>query len=772
MDLTVGDISRVKTGTPEEKRALLDHFLKARSPAGVQLALEALGDSDWTIRRYASDLLAGLGAPAIEHLGKVLGSGDENQRYWAVQSLVKIGRDSVPLLLKILARGPKSMRIHAASALGQIDDPTAIPYLVTALADSAWPVRYNAFEGLSAFGEKALPELTKGLDSDNEDRAYWCAKALGKLGESARDVLLQALKGGNRRLRFVIAAALGETGDRRVIRVLINSTKDRSWIVRRRSSDALAEIGPTAIPLILEALQAEDEEQVRWLLAALCKMGERGRAALGELLIRRGEAFAWNVKDGLVELGAAARPLFLELGQHEDIDLRFFAVTCLGELGPDPAVNEQLVASLKDPSWSIRKVAAEALASLGPLIRDQLMRAMEYGNEDLRYWVTVVFRKMGPDGVDQLIEALQDSNSNVGYFAATALAEVKERRVVRPLIRALASDSWPVRNAASTSLSILGEFAVEQLVNSIEDEHEDVSFWVAKTLRRIGRPAVPEVVRLLRKGTDEQRIYAAKTLGVLRDPQAFAALREALKDGHEWVRLFAAVAIGEIGGEQAVEPLLGMLQDPTFRIHPRLVEVFGRIGDRVTPDLLNMAASGEAGARANSTRVLGALRVRSAVAPTIETARDTEAPLELRLACVAALGSHGAVGHALATLSDLASEDDEAKVRRAAVVALGDVEDDAAILPLLRAGASSGQHEDETRVTNLLHGRGPSILPNLVEALAHKDVGIRQASATVLERFGGAALPYLKPAQNEPDQNVRFWAKKLVKKLQEQVVRT
>lgn len=772
MDLTVGDISRVKTGTPKEKRALLDHFLKARSPAGIQLALEALGDEDWTIRRHAADLLAGLGAPAIEHLGKVLGSGDENQRYWAVQSLVKIGRDSVPLLLKILAKGPKSMRIHAASALGQIDDPTAISYLVAALGDSAWPVRFNAFEGLVSFGERALAELTKGLDSDNEDRAYWSAKALGKLGEAARDVLLQALKGGNRRLRFVIAAALGETGDRRVIRVLINSTKDRSWIVRRRSSDALAEIGPTAIPLILEALQAEDEEQARWLLAALCKMGERGRAALADLMVRRGESFAWNVKDGLVELGAAARPLFLELSQHPDTDLRFFAVTCLGELGPDPALHERLVDSLKDPSWSIRKVAAEALAARGPLIQDQLMRAMEYGNEDLRYWVTVVFRKMGPDGVDQLLDALQDSNSNVAYFAATALAEVKERRVVRPLIRALASPSWPVRNAASTSLSLLGEVAVEQLVNSIEDEHEDVSFWVAKTLRRIGRPAVPEVIRLLRKGTDEQRFYAAKTLGVLRDPQAMEPLRDALKDGHEWVRLFAAVAIGEIGGEQAVAPLLEMLRDPTFRIHPRLVEVFGRIGDRVTPDLLAMAEAGEDGARANATRVLGALRVPSALAPTIATARNPEAARELRLACVAALGSYGPVDSALAALSDLAAEDDEAPVRRGAVVALGEIDDDAAILPLLRAGASAGQRDDELRVTNLLHGRGPSILPNLVAALGHKDVGVRQASATVLERFGGAALPYLKPARTEPDQNVRFWAKKLVKKLEEQVVQS
>lgn len=770
MDLTVAEISHIKTGTPEEKRVLLSHFLKTGSAAGIQLALDALGDEDWTVRRFASEKLASLGPAAIEHLGKALRNGDENQRYWAVQSLVQIGRDAVPLLLKILARGPKKMRMHAATALGEIRDPVALPYLVAALGDEVWQVRYNAFQGLIDYGEAALADLTKGVHSENEDRAYWSAKALGKLGEGARGVLLQVLRSSSRRLRFVVAAALGETGDQRVIRLLVQSTKDRSWIVRKRAADALGEIGVQAIPFLVEALGEGDELQLPWLLTALFLVGESGVRALEQLILSRGEDFAWNLRDPLVSQGAAARPLFLSLASVEDLDLRFFGVTCLGELPSGPGVDEALLERLKDPSWSIRKIAAEALAKRGPGIAELLTRALEYGNEDLRYWVTVVFRRMGTAGIDQLLEALQDSNSNVAYFAASALAEVADPRVVRPLIRALGSSSWPVRNAASTSLSLLGDMSIEQLVNSIEDEHEDVAFWVAKTLKRIGRSAIPEVVRLLKKGADEQRFYAAKALGQLRDPRAVEPLIEALTDGHEWVRLYAAIALGEIGGERALSHLLGVLKDPTFRIHPRMVGVFERFGDRVVPDLLEMAREGPTGARSNAFRLLGALRVASAFQLVADTVQDEEAPRELRQTAIQALSGYGPRPEVIQVLGVVACNEEDRGLRTKAILALGEIEDDAVIPALLRAMASSESREDQARGVNILNSQGPRIIPNLVEALGHAEVGIRKAAADVLEKMGGVTLPYLRTATLEQDQNVRFWAKKLLKILEGQVV--
>lgn len=771
MDVTVAEISRIKTGSPAEKRKLLDHLLRSGSPAALDLAIDALGDPDWTVRSFASERLAALGARVIERLGKVLSAGDENQRYWAVRALVGIGSDAVPLLLKILGRGPKAMRLHAATALGEIRDPVAIPYLVAALGDEVWQVRYNAYEGLLLYGEAALPPLEKALRGESEDRAYWAAKALGKLGEKSRDTLLDALKTGNRRLRFVVAAALGETGDLRVVKVLVNYTRDRSWIVRKRSSEALAEIGRVAIPLIVEELEGEEGPHTRWLLAALCKMGRSGQAALGRYLVKRGEAFAWNVKDELVELDGLAAPLFLELVKIEDQDLRFFATTCLGELTTDPKVDEALLACLEDPCWSIRKVAADALAQRGTAILPRLAQAMEVGNEDLRYWVTVVFRKMGAVGVDELIKALQDSNSSVAYFAATALAEVPEKRVIRPLIRALASRSWPVRNAASTSLSLLADLSIESLVNAIEDEHEDVSFWVDKTIKRIGRAALPDISRLLHKGTDEQRLHAAKAMGSLRDPAAVEALITALADGHEWVRLYAALALGEIGDRRSLEELVKVLADPSFRVHPRMIPAFEKFGDSVVPELLALADGDEEAGRANALFVLGARRTAAAFDRIVKATQDPEEAHEVRLSAVQALGHYQDRVDAVEALGAVIDAQGSGPLRSKAILALGESELDEAVPVLLRAAATAENREDETRVGNILDGQGPRLIPTLIECLGNKDVGVRKSAADVLERMGAVALPYLRTAALEGDQNVRFWGQKLVKKLGEKKVR-
>lgn len=764
MDISVSEISLLTTGTPDEKRALLSRLLSTRSPGGVELAIDALGDRDWTIRRFAAERLAGLGPPVLERLGKVLSTGDENQRYWAVRALVGIGREATPLLLRLLARGAKPMRTHAAVAMGEIGDPAAIPALVEALGDEVWQVRFHAFEGLVAFGEGAFPALSAALEGENEDRSYWAAKALGKLGERSRDVLLQALRNGNRRLRFVVAAALGETGDLRVVKVLVGYLSDKSWIVRKRASDALAEIGPIAIPTLMEALAMPEGPATRWLLAALCRMGEKGVKALVLFLRKRGEAFAWNAKDDLTGLGPAAEPVFLELIGDPDRDLRFFAATCLGELPSDAKIDEALLRCLADPTWSIRKVAADALAERGPAVLGRLSQAMDTGNEDLRFWVTAVFRKMGSAGVEKLLEALQDSNSNVAYFAATALAEVPEKRVVKPLIRALASSSWPVRNAASTSLALLADLAVESLVNAVEDEHEDVAFWVVKTLRRIGRKALPDMVRMLKKGTDEQRLHAAKALGAMRDPEAVEPLIAALLDGHEWVRLYACLALGEIGDQRSSRALIGVVRDPAFKIHPKMVGVFKAMGPGVVPDLLEIAAHGEPGARANALFVLGSMRVEAALETLRKAALDESEPHEVRVAAVTALGSYQEHGEAVVTLAGVVEAQATGPIRSRALLALGEIDRDDALPVLLRGMAMSETREDVARVVNMLTSKGPRILPNLIEALGHRDVAVRKAGAEILERMGGAAVPYLKTAAGEGDQNVRFWAQKLLKK--------
>jgi hypothetical protein len=127
------------------KRRLVEAFGAAGAPA-VPALIQALGDSDWDVRRAAAEALGDLGDPqAIPALIKALGDSD-----WVV-------------------------RRASAEALGKLGDPQAIPALIKALGDSDWVVRRASAEALGAIGDpQAIPALIQALGdwrSENVRRA-------------------------------------------------------------------------------------------------------------------------------------------------------------------------------------------------------------------------------------------------------------------------------------------------------------------------------------------------------------------------------------------------------------------------------------------------------------------------------------------------------------------------------------------------------------------------------------------------------------------------
>ena len=78
------------------------------------------------------------------------------------------------------------------------------------------------------------------------------------------------------------------------------------------------------------------------------------------------------------------------------------------------------------------------------------------------------------------------------------------------------------------------------------------------------------LARLLDDAEPEVRAQAAKVAAELKSPAALGRLVKLLKDDSPRVRYFAAVGLGKLGQREAIEPLLGMLdenadQDPVLR---------------------------------------------------------------------------------------------------------------------------------------------------------------------------------------------------------------
>jgi len=102
--------------------------------------------------------------------------------------------------------------------------------------------------------------------------------------------------------------------------------------------------------------------------------------------------------------------------------------------------------------------------------------------------------------------------------------------------------------------------SLQQALNAVE-----VDLGVLSLVRFYGEAGYAELIKIAAtrsKGvTPAMRARAVHLLGVLRWRPAFAALVRLLKDGSDTVRLNAIYAVGEVGGPNAVKPLLGIVRD-------------------------------------------------------------------------------------------------------------------------------------------------------------------------------------------------------------------
>ena len=143
--------------------------------------------------------------------------------------------------------------------------------------------------------------------------------------------------------------------------------------------------------------------------------------------------------------------------------------------------------------------------------------------------------------VEGLIRALKNICWDVRRDAAKALGEIGDRRAVEPLIEALRDSDLGVRSAAAHALGKIGdERAVEPLIEALDDVDVIVQIKAAKALHKIG---------------NERAVEA------LKHKRVFERLIRALKDSEWPVRANATEALGEIGDERAVEPLIEALEE-------------------------------------------------------------------------------------------------------------------------------------------------------------------------------------------------------------------
>ena len=265
-------------------------------------------------------------------------------------------------------------------------------------------------------------------------------------------------------------------------------------------------------------------------------------------------------------------------------------------------------------------------------------------------------------------------------------------------------------------------------------------------------------------------------------------LKAALHHSKDDIRAGAAIALGRIGGTQAVEPLARNLDDPAHRVRRSTARALGMLGNPAIGTLLNLiqappteraqeaaglalgqvsdreaipllcAALGypEPHARSGAALALRKICSAKAVPALLEAVRHSD--VATRRAAVSALAEIGDRSAKDALTTMLSEPDDQ--IRSIAVGGLGRIGTEAVLIPILAALHDENPQVQWEAAEALGTIRDLDSIELLLSALEENSTFIRQSIVEALGRIGhpDALEPLFQLADDDPDLQVRLSA--------------
>lgn len=262
----------------------------------------------------------------------------------------------------------------------------------------------------------------------------------------------------------------------------------------------------------------------------------------------------------------------------------------------------------------------------------------------------------------RLIALLSNRDPETRYRAAGCLGDTGDPEAVEPLAALLTDPDTGVRWKAAEALGKLGSPAVGALTKSLQHDDSDVRWMAAVALGEIGDPAaVPGLLAVLDDPDTYVRSRAALALGEIGEA-ALEGVLTALRTGGERVRWGAAIALGKIGGERAVEALIGALCDPDDDVRLRAAAALADIGEAAVPRLIAALGADDDRLREGATAALS--QIGRVAVPSLAAALRDAGDWRIRAGVARVLGEIGDRRAIEALIQGL--DDTREEVRRAA----------------------------------------------------------------------------------------------------------
>lgn len=173
----------------------------------------------------------------------------------------------------------------------------------------------------------------------------------------------------------------------------------------------------------------------------------------------------------------------------------------------------------------------------------RLFEALEKVERTSRLSIEHEITDMGTTAVEFLVAIMLDPEGENRYQAAKLLGKIaKQTRdpcLVEPMVKALGSPDFMIRQIAAQVLGILGDRRTsEVLIGALKDEKVMVQLWAVESLGRLGVPsAVGPLVELLQNTESSTlRHTIIRVLGTLGNPEVIPIILTFKDDEDSHVR--------------------------------------------------------------------------------------------------------------------------------------------------------------------------------------------------------------------------------------------